>query len=158
MEGKSLHTAYSRDSFVRDLLLTDIAATIHQLLARAGCGPGFHRGYYGACRPNGPVVYPGLRLLSHPHQSSYARLWFRRWLSLASGIQALRSSLIAFIRSKIQPTRALNRNGLKDLKEATPTKGRSPSPFSGWADRGLGLRARVVEPGSEVTAIRYLSG
>jgi hypothetical protein len=21
-----------------------------------GCGPGFHRGPYGACRPNGPVV------------------------------------------------------------------------------------------------------
>jgi len=24
--------------------------------AAGGCGPGFHRGPYGACRPNGPVV------------------------------------------------------------------------------------------------------
>jgi hypothetical protein len=27
--------------------------------AEGGCGPGFHRGLYGACRPNGPVVVPG---------------------------------------------------------------------------------------------------
>ena len=24
--------------------------------AEGGCGPGFHRGPYGGCRPNGPVV------------------------------------------------------------------------------------------------------
>jgi len=24
--------------------------------AEGGCGPGFHRGPYGHCRPNGPVV------------------------------------------------------------------------------------------------------
>ena len=24
--------------------------------AAGGCGPGFHRGPYGGCRPNGPVV------------------------------------------------------------------------------------------------------
>jgi hypothetical protein len=34
-----------------------------------------------------------------------------------------------------------------------------PRPvFWGIAGRGLGLCARVVEPGSEVTAIRYLRG
>lgn len=35
--------------------------------ARQGCGPGFHRGYYGRCVPNrgGPVVVrePGVRLV-----------------------------------------------------------------------------------------------
>jgi hypothetical protein len=28
--------------------------------AAQGCGPGFHRGPYGVCRPNGPVVVGGL--------------------------------------------------------------------------------------------------
>ena len=29
--------------------------------AEGGCGPGFHRGPYGHCRPNGPVVVaPGV--------------------------------------------------------------------------------------------------
>jgi len=27
--------------------------------AADGCGPGFHRGYYGHCRPNGPGYGPG---------------------------------------------------------------------------------------------------
>jgi hypothetical protein len=29
---------------------------IHSASAEGGCGPGFHRGPYGGCRPNGPVV------------------------------------------------------------------------------------------------------
>jgi hypothetical protein len=29
---------------------------IHGASAEGGCGPGFHRGPYGHCRPNGPVV------------------------------------------------------------------------------------------------------
>jgi hypothetical protein len=30
--------------------------SIHGVSAEGGCGPGFHRGPYGHCRPNGPVV------------------------------------------------------------------------------------------------------
>jgi hypothetical protein len=30
--------------------------SIHGASAEGGCGPGFHRGPYGHCRPNGPVV------------------------------------------------------------------------------------------------------
>ena len=43
--------------------LTPVAAILLSLAcvqsasAAGGCGPGFHRGPYGACRPNGPVVY-----------------------------------------------------------------------------------------------------
>lgn len=37
----------------------------HVILVAGGCGPGFHRGPYGGCRPNGaPVPYwrgPGWR-------------------------------------------------------------------------------------------------
>jgi hypothetical protein len=32
-------------------------AHVQSASAAGGCGPGFHRGPYGACRPNGPVVY-----------------------------------------------------------------------------------------------------
>jgi len=34
---------------------------IHSASAEGGCGPGFHRGPYGGCRPNGGpvVVAPG---------------------------------------------------------------------------------------------------
>ena len=47
------------------LKLTSAAAILLSLVcvqsasAAGGCGPGFHRGPYGACRPNGPVVVPG---------------------------------------------------------------------------------------------------
>jgi hypothetical protein len=34
--------------------------------AEGGCGPGFHRGLYGACRPNGPVVVPGAPVVVAP--------------------------------------------------------------------------------------------
>ena len=30
--------------------------SIHGASAEGGCGPGFHRGPYGHCRPNGPVI------------------------------------------------------------------------------------------------------
>jgi hypothetical protein len=30
--------------------------SVHDASAEGGCGPGFHRGPYGGCRPNGPVV------------------------------------------------------------------------------------------------------
>jgi hypothetical protein len=34
--------------------------------AAQGCGPGFHRGYYGHCRPNGPVGRPGVGIAVGP--------------------------------------------------------------------------------------------
>lgn len=35
-------------------------AAVGPAQAAQGCGPGWHRGYYGHCRPNGPPVYgPG---------------------------------------------------------------------------------------------------
>jgi hypothetical protein len=41
---------------------------IHSANAEGGCGPGFHRGPYGACRPNrGPVVVvPGAPVVVAP--------------------------------------------------------------------------------------------
>jgi hypothetical protein len=30
----------------------------HVVLVAGGCGPGFHRGPYGGCRPNGVVAVP----------------------------------------------------------------------------------------------------
>ncbi len=60
---------------MKKLMLAVVSAgvalsTVPAAYAAGGCGPGFHRGYYGACRPNlgpGPVVvgpalgvfYPG---------------------------------------------------------------------------------------------------
>jgi hypothetical protein len=37
-------------AFLLCLLCIDCAS------AAGGCGPGFHRGPYGGCRPNGPVI------------------------------------------------------------------------------------------------------
>jgi hypothetical protein len=56
------------------LLLTASAAIllslvcIHGASAEGGCGPGFHRGPYGGCRPNrGPVVVvPGAPVVVAP--------------------------------------------------------------------------------------------
>jgi hypothetical protein len=62
--------------------------------AEGGCGPGFHRGLYGACRPNGPVVVPGAPVVVAPSRRTPAGS-LRRWLPLASGIQALRNPLTA---------------------------------------------------------------
>jgi hypothetical protein len=43
-------------------------ACIHDASAAGGCGPGFHRGPYGGCRPNrGPVVVvPGAPVVVAP--------------------------------------------------------------------------------------------
>ncbi len=41
-------------------------ACVQSANAAGGCGQGFHRGYYGACRPNGPVVYPGAPVVVAP--------------------------------------------------------------------------------------------
>jgi hypothetical protein len=34
--------------------------------AAGGCGPGFHRGPYGGCRPNGGVVVVAPRVVERP--------------------------------------------------------------------------------------------
>ena len=34
--------------------------------AAQGCGPGFHRGPYGHCRPNGPAAGPGVGIAVGP--------------------------------------------------------------------------------------------
>jgi hypothetical protein len=35
-------------------------------LVAQGCGPGFHRNAFGACRPNGYVVVPGAAVVAEP--------------------------------------------------------------------------------------------
>lgn len=58
--------------------------------ARDGCGPGFHRGIYGWCRPNWrpyayrPFVYgPGYRRFGYHRWGGYRRhdhySWHRSW-------------------------------------------------------------------------------
>jgi hypothetical protein len=56
--------------------------------AAGGCGPGFHRGYYGACRPNfgprrGPPVigafYPGQGYWSGGHYWGHRRWYGHGW-------------------------------------------------------------------------------
>ncbi len=41
-------------------------ACVQSASAAGGCGPGFHRGPYGACRPNGAVVVPGAPVVVAP--------------------------------------------------------------------------------------------
>jgi hypothetical protein len=45
------------------------------ILTAGGCGPGFHRGPYGGCRPNGGAyVHP----YAHPYARPYGRhCWWR---------------------------------------------------------------------------------
>ncbi|AMN43258.1 GCG_CRPN prefix-to-repeats domain-containing protein [Rhodoplanes sp. Z2-YC6860] len=38
-----------------------LTASPDTILVAQGCGPGFHRGPYGRCRPNGYVVAPVCR-------------------------------------------------------------------------------------------------
>jgi hypothetical protein len=47
-------------------------------LTAGGCGPGFHRGPYGGCRPNGGavVVGPGYHPYAHPYAYG-RRCWWR---------------------------------------------------------------------------------
>ena len=52
--------------------------------ARQGCGPGFHRGYYGHCRPNRDrvVVAPGLVIGTYYRGQGYwdgRRYWRHRY-------------------------------------------------------------------------------
>jgi len=69
------------------LVVAGAAMTAAPALARQGCGPGFHRGYYGHCRPNGGPGYaapaPGVRLVigNYYHGRGYwdgRRYWGHR--------------------------------------------------------------------------------
>jgi hypothetical protein len=42
--------------FAAALVATTVAGFGASANAAGGCGPGFHRGPYGGCRPNGGVV------------------------------------------------------------------------------------------------------
>ena len=67
--------------------------------AAGGCGPGFHRGPYGACRPNGPVVVaPVAPVVSccGTGSCSTGTSGLRRWLPLAPASKALRGPLTAY--------------------------------------------------------------
>ena len=56
-------------------LATGVLLTAPAAEARDGCGPGFHRGYYGYCRPNWrPYVY---RPFSYG--PAYRHFGYRRW-------------------------------------------------------------------------------
>lgn len=75
---------------MKKLILTALAAaTAMAGLAAApaqaaqGCGPGWHRGYYGECRPNGPRFYergPIIVERYHPHRGWWDghRYWENR--------------------------------------------------------------------------------
>jgi hypothetical protein len=48
--------------------------------AGGGCGPGFHRNPYGACRPNGPVVVaPAAPVVVAPAACGAGFRWHPRW-------------------------------------------------------------------------------
>ena len=54
-------------------------ACVQNAIAEGGCGPGFHRGPYGHCRPNGPVVVaPGAPVVVAPAPELLAPIygWF----------------------------------------------------------------------------------
>ena len=49
--------------------------------AAEGCGPGFHRGPYGGCRPNGGpvVVAPAAPVVVAPVVCGVGYRWHPRW-------------------------------------------------------------------------------
>lgn len=53
----------------------DSQAESNVILAAGGCGPGFHRGWFGRCRPNAPprVCGPGW------HYSAFRGRCVRNW-------------------------------------------------------------------------------
>lgn len=63
MRQKVLSAALAAISLSLSLSLV----SIHTANAAGGCGIGFHRGPYGGCRPNGPVVVaPGPAVVVAP--------------------------------------------------------------------------------------------
>jgi hypothetical protein len=48
------------------VLLAGTLASFGAANAAGGCGPGFHRGPYGGCRPNGGVVVVAPRVVVAP--------------------------------------------------------------------------------------------
>jgi hypothetical protein len=60
MEGENL-----KQFFVLVLVASSLAG-FGAANAAGGCGPGFHRGPYGGCRPNGGVVVVAPRVVVAP--------------------------------------------------------------------------------------------
>jgi hypothetical protein len=73
---------------MKKVILAAIAASTALIsfspaMAAQGCGPGGHRGPYGHCRPNGPVVVgPGALVIGtyYPHRGYWDghRYWAHR--------------------------------------------------------------------------------
>jgi hypothetical protein len=55
--------------FAAVVVVASSLAGLSAASAAGGCGPGFHRGPYGGCRPNGRVVVvrPAPRVMMAPH-------------------------------------------------------------------------------------------
>jgi hypothetical protein len=79
-----------RNIAVALLALGAVTATAGTAEARDGCGPGFHRNFYGLCRPNGfyrpivvrPIVYGGYGYgwrRPHWHRVGWGGGWHRHW-------------------------------------------------------------------------------
>lgn len=65
------------------LALGTLVGTSSSAESRDGCGPGFHRNFYGFCRPSfyGPVFYgpPWRRPWGWHRARSYRPYWDRPW-------------------------------------------------------------------------------
>lgn len=59
-------TAFGAQALPVSTAVSDAAASNLTLVA-GGCGPGFHRGPRGGCRPNGAVVVAPRRVIVAPH-------------------------------------------------------------------------------------------
>lgn len=76
-----------RNIAVALLALGTVAVTASAAEARDGCGPGFHRNFYGFCRPNGffrPIVVRPIYFGGYGwHRPHWHRVgwggWHRHW-------------------------------------------------------------------------------
>jgi hypothetical protein len=60
MKGENMKTLFAA------VLVASTLAGFSAADAAGGCGPGFHRGPYGGCRPNGGVVVVAPRVVVAP--------------------------------------------------------------------------------------------
>lgn len=71
-----MHLKFATAAVLAVGLLTAAAGTAE---ARQGCGPGFHRGYYGVCHPNLGFYGPGWHRWHHPWGWHRYYGWHRHW-------------------------------------------------------------------------------